>query len=260
VSSTNFSDEKFHLDYKTNIPNVTSDLVLALISGDSSTQPTLAFTSSTASDGYIAVSTTFSNASSTDGKQWVYNVKSTAFPLIDFNITIIQTAAKIKFDILSITGDENITYLPTMIRGTLLVSNAQTDYESTIRHPLINNTHTLTARIRVLKGQTMDAGITITSDHINGYEYQSGVPVSATYDNIAASGTTFTEEPATLNNGTLILQSSDTQYDYYTVKLQGIGTPTASGYNYFKFTGDGIALSGPNADVGQPVYSMEDAT
>ncbi|MDR0976698.1 MAG: hypothetical protein LBL78_02945 [Prevotellaceae bacterium] len=201
--------------FETNVKDFTCD---TWILNNSSVVATLENVTKTGNitKGKITYSTTFAN---TTGDSIQNILQIAAAPIDTFSVVVWQDRERSRYDITNVKVHG--LYLPQLTRG----DETKRDY------PLIEDVHTMTVTLRAKKDANYETNNTarwhVYTNRLNGYSF-------------SGSGS-FKEVPA--KN-----QTTDTNYRYFTVTLQGeVGAvPKKGGYNLFTMHTDGLNLDDDN--------------
>jgi hypothetical protein len=156
--------------------------------------------------GNIVITPTRGN-SGTDAIPHVLLV--TPSPIATFPITISQDKGRARYELTNAVVHG--IYLPKIKLGG----------GQTLDFDLIDGVHYLDVTVKTLGSDDLsNYNCVISSTVVNGYEFACNTPFSS-----------------------LTPTSSDGTYNYYTVKLQGVGTPEKGGYSFFNLTSEGVHLA-----------------
>ncbi|MDR0989630.1 MAG: hypothetical protein LBM06_09290 [Prevotellaceae bacterium] len=197
------------LPFKTNIPDFAEKYMAFK---EETANVTFKITKQTTPDanGVYTGEITFTSTTPNNGDAPLHYTLQVTFPPLDlFTVDVTQDIGRLQYDITNV--QVNGIYLPIMNLGG-----------TTTKYELIGGVHTMTVTLRSKIDYTGKA-YTITTNKVNDYSFSAE-------GNLPAPDRT------------------ESGYYYYTVTLQGEGTPAASGFNFFMLTTDGMTI----ADVNTP--------
>ncbi|MDR0893217.1 MAG: DUF4906 domain-containing protein [Mediterranea sp.] len=203
------------IPFKTNV-NGFSDTNLAW---DTGYGQNLAFGLADVSQGTDGVTTGNIVVTSTTGNSGTAAIKHllriTPAPIASFSITINQDKGRARYELTDAVVHG--IYLPKMTMGG----------GQTVEYDLLTDVHYMDVTVKTLANDDLsNYNCVITSNAVNGYQFACNIPFSS-----------------------LVPTSSDGTYTYYTVPLQGDGTPDKGGYNFFNLTSEGVHLANEESAI-----------